>query len=238
MPPGRKQGIDWRGPPLRLRNAARRLRMSGARKEVSEQVWRERSGDRWIAGYWNDDRSPRRDRIIDAIRSTFEAPASVLDVGCNAGPNLRRIATEFPGCRLRGFDINAGAITTARQLFAQLGIQVDLAVGSLYDILPSLATQSADVVVSSYVLAYVPPANLRSVLADIARIAIRGIVLAEPHALGDQRTAGVLTVPWYDWRHDYAAVLAVLGVSSDRIVVSDLPEPGAPDSGLLVVDLR
>ncbi|MGH2866933.1 MAG: class I SAM-dependent methyltransferase [Solirubrobacteraceae bacterium] len=238
VPNAGKSGFNWRAGPLRLRNAARRLWMAGARKEVSEDVWRRRSGGDWVAGYWNDERSPRRDQIVGAIRSRFGAPGSVLDVGCNAAPNLRRIAGEFPNCRLSGFDINSEAISSARRFFAQLGIPVDLRVGSLYDVLPEMATDSADIITSSYVLAYVPPANLGSVLTDLLRIARCGIVLAEPHAFGGDRPAGVLTVPWYDWRHDYARLLVDLGVRPDRIAVSDAPSPGAPDSGLLVADLR
>lgn len=213
------------------------MRMNAARKEVSENVWRSRSGDEWVAGYWNDTQSPRRDSLIDALRTAFEAPSSVLDVGCNAGPVLRRVATEFPGCRLAGFDINAEAIAGARQRFSDLGLIADLSVGSFYEVLPATASKSVDIVISSFALAYVPPADLPSVLSDIVRIAVRGIVLAEPHAMDHLRAAGTLTVPWYDWRHDYAAVFVGLGISSDRIAVSDLPEPGGADSGLLVVVL-
>lgn len=212
--------------------------MGAGRKEVSEGVWRKRSGEAWVETYWNDDRSPRRDCIIAALRASFGMPASVLDVGCNAGPNLRRIAAEFPGCRLVGFDINQEAIDGAAKRFADRGLEAELSVGSYYDVLPAIPTASIDVVLSSYALAYVPTAHLQQVLADIVRIARTGLVLAEPMAFGGARQAGVLTVPWYDWRHDYAAVLAAIGVSPERISVVDLPTPGAVDSGLLVADLR
>lgn len=214
------------------------MRMNAARREVSEKVWRNRSGEDWVAGYWNDSRSSRRDSLIEALRGYFDAPTSVLDIGCNAAPTLRRIAAEFPECRLAGFDINAEAIAWARQRFSDLGVAADLSVGSFYDVLPATASQSVDVVISSFALAYVPPSELNAVLSDIVRIAVRGIILAEPLPLDDVRAAGVLTVPWYDWRHDYAAALTRLGVSGDRIVVSDLPEPGSMDAGLLLADLR
>jgi SAM-dependent methyltransferase len=230
--------FDWRRYPRQVRNAGRRMRMGAGRKEVSEGVWRKRGGEEWVESYWSDDHSPRRDSIIDALRTSFGAPASVLDVGCNAGPNLRRIAAEFPGCRLVGFDINAEAIDGATRRFAERGLEADLSVGSYYDVLPAIATASVDVVLSSYALAYVPAANLPGVLADIVRIARTGVVLAEPLAFGGARPAGVLTVPWYDWRHDYAAVLAGVGVPAERIQVFDLPTPGAAESGLLVADLR
>ncbi len=223
--------FDWRRLPRQVRNAGRRMRPGAGRKEVSEQVWRKRGGAEWVDSYWNDDHSPRRDCIIDALRAAFGAPGSVLDVGCNAAPNLRRIAAEFPGCRLVGFDINAEAIDGATRRFAELEIAAELSVGSYYEVLPSIASASVDVVLSSYALAYVPAANLPQVLADIVRIARTGLVLAEPLAFGDSRQPGVLTVPWYDWRHDYRAVLGEIGVPPERIQVFDLPTPGAAELG-------
>jgi SAM-dependent methyltransferase len=230
--------FDWRQLARTVRNTARRLRMSAARREVSESFWRRRSGGDWVETYWNAHRTPRRDGIIDAVRSTFGAPTSVLDVGCNAGPTLRRIAAEFPGCRLAGFDINAEAIAGARQRLTEIGAAAELSVGSFYEVLPGTPPGSADVVVSSFALAYVPPAHLPGVLADIVRIAGRGVVLAEPHAFEPGRSAGVLTVPWHDWRHDYRSALVGLGIDRERMTLSDLPEPGSTESGLLVVDLR
>lgn len=230
--------FDWRQLARAARNSTRRMRMGAARPEVSESFWRRRSGDDWVDTYWNADRTPRRDRIVEALRATFGTPSSVLDVGCNAGPTLRRVAAEFPGCALSGFDINSEAIAGARRHLAEIGLSADLSVGSFYEVLPATASNSADVVISSFALAYVPPAQLPGVLADVMRIAVRGAVLAEPHAFAGHRGAGVLTVPWHDWRHDYAAVLVGLGVSRDRIAVSDEPEPGSPDAGLLVLTLR
>lgn len=230
--------FDWRGLARTVRNSTRRMRMSGAKKEVSESFWRNRRGDEWVDTYWNADRTARRDSIISALRETFGAPSSVLDVGCNAGPTLRRIAREFPDCRLTGFDINGEAIAAARRYLTDLGLSAELSVGSFYEVLPATASKSVDIVTSSYALAYVPPAHLPGVLGDIVRIARWGAVLSEPHTLDASRSAGTLTVPWYDWRHDYAAGLVDMGISRDRIAVSDLPDPGAADAGLVVLDLR
>ena len=71
-----------------------------------------------------------------------------------------------------------------------------------------------------------------------ARLRLLADVWAVHQDVGGSRPAGVLTVPWYDWRHDYAAVLPGVGVPPERIQVFDLPAPGAADSGLLVADLR
>lgn len=230
--------FGWRRLARTVRNSARRMRMSAATREVSESFWRRRSGEDWLDTYWNADRTPRRDVIIDALRTTFAAPASVLDVGCNAGPTLRRIAAEFPGCRLTGFDINAEAIAGARQRLSDLGASAELTVGSFYDVLPAIPSGSVDVVVSSFAIAYVPPAQLPGVLADVVRVAAHGVVLAEPHAFEPGRRAGVLTVPWHDWRHDYLSAFVALGIERERMRLSDLPDPGSAHAGLLILDLR
>ena len=230
--------FGWRTVARTVRNTARRMRMGAATSDVSESYWRGRSGEDWLDTYWNAHRTPRRDVIIEALRTTFGAPTSVLDIGCNAGPTLRRIAAEFPSCRLAGFDVNADAVEGARQRLAAIGAAPELRVGSFYDVLPATPTDSVDVVISSFALAYVPPSRLPAVLADIVRIASRGAVLAEPHAFEPGRRAGVLTVPWHDWRHDYASACAELGIERERMTLSDVPEPGSTHAGLLVLDLR
>lgn len=187
-----------------------------------------------MARYWDDHRSPRRDALVSAIRDSFGSPASVLDVGCNAGPNLRRVHEEFPACALAGFDVNAEAIVFATERFAELGVPADLWVGTFDDALPRRTTDSADLVVSSFALAYVPPRDISRILGHCIRIAQRGLVLAEPLPFDARRPEGILSgTP--DWRHDYRRLLVEAGVT--RVSTADAPEPGHPWSGLVVAEL-
>jgi ubiquinone/menaquinone biosynthesis C-methylase UbiE len=169
--------------------------------------------------------------IVSAIRERFSAPSSVLDVGCNAAPNLRRVHEEYPSCALAGFDVNAEAIGYAQARFVEMGTDVNLWVGAFDDTLPRQATDCFDLVISSFALAYVPPRDLSRVLGHCVRIARRGLVLAEPLPFDAQRPEGVLSgTP--DWRHDYARALTDLGITC--VQTFDAPEPGHKWSGLVL----
>jgi SAM-dependent methyltransferase len=215
-------------------HALRRVTRRNAPASVPQRFWERQGGEAWVARYWDDHGAPRRDMIVTAIRDAFGVPRSVLDVGCNAGPNLRRMHEEFPSCALAGFDVNAEAITYAKARFAEMRTAVDLRVGTFEDELARHRADSVDVVVSSFSLAYVPPRDLPRVLGYCVRIAERGLVLAEPLPFDAQRPEGVLSgTP--DWRHDYRRVLAALGVTN--VETFDAPEPGHEWSGLVVAVL-
>jgi trans-aconitate methyltransferase len=201
---------------------------------VPTRFWAKQSGDDWVTGYWDDYRSPRRDMIVAALRDSFGEPASVLDVGCNAAPNLRRIHEEFPACSLAGFDVNEEAVSFARRRLEDLGVAADLWVATFEEALPALPSDSIDVVVSSFSLAYVPPRDLPGIVGHCVRIAQRGLVLAEPLPFGGARPEGVLSgTP--DWRHDYRRILAALGAA--RTETFDRPVAGDKWSGLVVAVL-
>jgi len=215
-------------------NAVRRVTRRNAPASVPIAFWAKQGGDDWVGGYWDDYRSPRRDMIVSALREAFGTPASVLDVGCNAAPNLRRIHEEFPQCALAGFDVNGEAIAFARQRFEERGVPVDLSVGTFESSLPAREADSVDIVISSFALAYVPPRDLAGILGHCVRIAERGLVLAEPLPFGGSRPEGVLSgTP--DWRHNYRRTLADLGVND--VEIFDRPVSGDKWSGLVVVKL-
>lgn len=215
-------------------NAVRRMTRRNASASVPQRFWERRGGEEWVAGYWNDFHSPRRDMIVDAIRDRFGHPESVLDVGCNAGPNLRRIHEEFPACALAGFDVNAEAVAYASIRFAEMGTAAHLRVGTFEEVLPEAPADGVDLVISSFSLAYVPPRDLFRVLGHCVRAARRGLVLAEPLPFDPARPEGVLSgTP--DWRHDYRRTLGLLGVRD--VDTYDRPEPGHEWSGLVVARL-
>src|SRR5438270_4197698 len=172
-----KSAVEGAKQPL---HAIRRVTRRNASASVPQRFWAKQGGEAWVAKYWDDYRAPRRDMIVSAIGDNFGVPASVLDVGCNAGPNLRRLAEEFPDCALTGFDVNAEAIAFARERFGEMGKPVDLRVGTFEEELPALPSHAFDLVISSFSLAYVPPRDLERILGHCVRAARRGLVLAEP----------------------------------------------------------
>ena len=114
--------------------------------------WSARQTD-WKASYLDTWEHPHRQMIVDALRE-FDFD-SVLEVGCASGPNLFRLAREFPGVRLSGTDVNGEAIKTARRYLAG-----DLRVGTLAQ--ADFPDQCADVVLTDMVLIYVEQIRKRS----------------------------------------------------------------------------
>ena len=103
----------------------------------------------------------------------------MLEVGCNTGANLYLLAKTNPEAALYGIDINGHAVTRGQQWFRRSGMhQVRLSVSAV-DSLSDFATQSVDVVLSDAVLTHVGPDKLPRALAEMRRVARRGLVLNE-----------------------------------------------------------
>jgi len=59
-----------------------------------ERYWENRKAD-WIETYWKTITHPHRDTLLEVLNQVeFD---SVLEIGCNCGPNLARIKEAFPG---------------------------------------------------------------------------------------------------------------------------------------------
>ena len=180
-------------------------------------------GPGWAAHYWDDVTAPQRGHLLRAFeRLQAAAPVeSVLEVGCNAGPNLRVLARAYPRMALAGLDVNPVAIATARDGFAALGRSVRLEVGALPGALDAWPDQSVDVVYSVYCLAYLDtlgtPADvewsaLHDTIHGLQRIARRAVLLLEPMHTGGMGMSHLIarTAPApasLEWSHDYAQVI-------------------------------
>ena len=57
-----------------------------------------------------------RDQLVSCVTS-FDNVQSVLEIGCAAGPNLRRVRQILPNAHLVGIDINKEVIRTADNYF-------------------------------------------------------------------------------------------------------------------------
>jgi len=211
-----------------------------APRRQGAQFWQTlpaRTASSWARLWWDTRDRPFRDVLIAELQR-FPSPTSLLELGCNAGPNLLRLSSTFPGARLSGVDANAEAVRLAREWLAAEGVcNAKLEAGTFETLLPTIPARSEDLVFSCYALAYVHPSALGSVLEHALRIARGGLVLAEPMVRsGKQRE---LIVP-LDWRHDYALELVRLGIPRHAIRIVDVtggtwwPELNA----ILSVDLR
>lgn len=119
-------------------------------KEASEEYWRSppdagnQPMDYATIGHEKDE------KLIE-IFHYFNIPhtASILEIGCNAGRNLRALADAGYTC-LSGIDINPDAIETCRELKTP----AKTVCGEMGEILPTLGT--FDVAFSTGVLMHVP----------------------------------------------------------------------------------
>jgi pseudaminic acid biosynthesis-associated methylase len=103
----------------------------------------------------------------------FCQPATVLEVGANAGWNLRAIQQCSPGTELFGVDVNAKAVEESRQ--AGFEVQHTDARGILGYHDPG----SIDLVFTAGVLIHVEPQELASVMSTIIAVSGRYVIAIE-----------------------------------------------------------
>lgn len=216
-----------------------------------ERHWRNRhlSGgsdwgddDDWILSYWNSREHPHRAHLID--RAMKYAPGSVLEFGCNCGPNLSLLREADSGLELVGIDINPVAIQAGRELLErEAGGVVDLVQGGI-EALSAFPIGRFDVFLTDAVLLYVGPDRIREVLKEAVRLSRKGVVMLEWHEpLGPLVKGFRDTFVRGHWVRDYRAWLEPL-VGPDRVRATKLPEglwPGEEWSRwghVIEVDLR
>lgn len=164
--------------------------------------------------YWDSYDRAYRHQIARAIERLSPRLYSVLEVGCNAGPNLRLWRSLWPGVRLMGCDISPEAIAFARQQF----VEDPLTVVWESDFLnAALWIPSADVVVSCYSVAYASDAQLERTLARLYERCRLALVLAEPTVTGPS-----VGLPTVGQAHDYVPLLTRLGAN---VLTEAIPEP-------------
>jgi len=113
-----------------------------------------KGGRDWIKSYWDSRDHSHRPFLIEKI-SKFSPIHSILEIGCNCGPNLYLLAKKFPDAEMIGIDINPIAVQNGNEWFAQEGISnVKLSVGNA-DELGQFPDKSFDVVFTDAVLIYI-----------------------------------------------------------------------------------
>ena len=171
---------------------------------------------------------PHRDLIVSAAES-LKPFNSILEVGCNAGPNLARLS-QFFGTRLVGIDINQDTIDKARETLPG----VELRTGNFIHGLP-FGKWEFDVVLSDAVLLYVSDAQIEKVLDDFDRVAQRGIVLCE---WDDESKLG--TLKNFHWARDYKTLLEERGFQVEKVKITekDWPTPSWSTYGYVYIARR
>jgi pseudaminic acid biosynthesis-associated methylase len=128
--------------------------------------------------------------------------ASVLEVGCNRGHNLRTfIELLGPGARVEGVEPNP----YARGLASQVHPQAEVTDGDIYAL--PFPDRTFDLVFTAGVLIHVPPDRLARALSELDRVSRRYVLCVEYYAPEEtevvyQDRVGML------WKRDFEAEFA------------------------------
>jgi len=198
------------------------------------------NSDGWIRGYWESRDHSHRQFLLEHI-TEFSPVSSILEIGCNCGPNLYLLARKLPDAEIVGIDINPAAVQKGTEWFAQEGIKnVKLLLGKA-DELGQFKDKSFDIVFTDAVLIYIGPDKIKDVMKGMLRIARKALVLFEWHSFG--RESHPLGVHVGHWMRDYVSLLKEF-VPQENIHVIKMPEELWPDKywrkygGVVEVDLE
>lgn len=153
----------------------------------------------WLEGYIASVEHPHRQQIVDIVREFFPS-GSILEIGCNVGPNLLKLQEAFPETQLAGIDVNELALEKARKLLPNPIFKL----GNVTSI--PFESKSFNLVISDSVLLYVGPKEITQALDEIDRVTTNGIVLVERYA---ESLEG--KVVGHVWGRDYKKLLEQRG---------------------------
>lgn len=187
--------------------------------------------DKWILGYWNTRGRRHRAFLVEIINSQYPF-ASVLEIGCNCGPNLYLLARKYPDAIIRGIDINAKAVQIGNQFMAQEGIlNVQMSVAKADD-LSHFADESFDIVFTNSLLMYIGPDKIQRVIKEMMRISNRTLILMERHEFkirqNPKKSLGIYR--YGSWERNYVDLISQF-VAKEKIRVTKIPEYVWPDGG-------
>jgi len=178
----------------------------------------------WVRGYWDSRGHSHRSFLMERIFKF--SPSSILEVGCNCGPNLYILAKKFPNVEIRGIDINSMAVQKGNEWFTQEDISnVKLFVGKADD-LRQFRDKSFDVVFTDAVLIYIGPDKIKKVIEEMLRVTRKALIFLEWHCFDSKRNP--LGVYVGHWMRDYRALLKEF-VPEDKIKVTKMPKDLWPD---------
>lgn len=197
-----------------LQFRARRLRHRPLDRDTLRSYWTSPPDEgNQPDAYLHDVEGAVRSRFLVDLLSRHAGSGSVLELGCNAGRNLKHLH-DAGWTDLAAIEVSATAVETLRRELPELA-SVPVTVGTLEDELPKVPDRAFDVVFSMAVLEHVHY-DSDWLLAHVARVAARFVVTIE-----NEEEVSDRTFP----RH-YGRVFEGLGL---REVESTVRPPGAPD---------
>ena len=191
-----------------------------------QRDWNYKESD-WIWDYVASASHPHRDIIVEELNK-LGSLGGILEVGCNAGPNLIRLQAAFPETQLAGIDIVPEAIERAMTNMSKPIFKV----GNVLSI--PFEDKSFDCVLADAVLMYLQPKEINRALNEINRIVKRYVVLVERVSEKEKNNGFI-------WSRNYPKLLEDLGfsVQTRKLEEKDWPESeGWQKEGMIVVASR
>lgn len=183
--------------------------------EDERKDWNDKSD--WITGYWNSRNHPHRQMIVDTLNTLYPFK-SVLEVGCNCGPNLSLIEEHFKESELTGVDVNLHAIEAAKILLPQ----AELFTGDVTN-LPFGYTKNFDIVLADAVLMYIPPKDIINTMKRLVQLTTKALIIIDWYA--PRSTLG--TLKDHHWCRNYETLLKEFDfkVEKTKITNTQWPNP-------------
>ena len=164
------------------------------------QYWRRPGPENAPTEYILESGYKRSAFLVGLINQITEPSASVLELGCNAGRNLSSLL-DSGYADLSAVEISSDALDLLRSTYPAVARTATLHEGALEDVLPTLSTNSYDVVFSMAVLEHVHTES-GHVFEHIARVTKNFLITIE-----DERT-----VSWRHFARNYAGIFEPLGM--------------------------
>lgn len=164
----------------------------------------------WIQGYWQSQDHPHRQLIVKELYAIRDV-GSILELGCNCGPNLAYIRDHFPipELELAGIDANTDAIALATERLPS----ADFKIGNLLN-LPW--NKQFDVVIADAVLMYISPAEIAQAMKEIARVAKKAVIIIDRF---DESVGGEIV--GHVWGRNYERLLDRFGFKARKEKLAD-----------------
>ena len=135
-----------------------------------------------FSGNRPDEYAPKKIGIIKFLHEFWSPPVTredhILELGCGSGANLYYLY-QLGYTNPSGIEINKNFVDEMNKVFPELASQCKVSVGSLESVLPKLATDSVDVILTIAVAMHIHPTS-NFLFEEMRRVARKYIMLIEP----------------------------------------------------------
>lgn len=124
------------------------------------------------SGTFQDRQGFYEDRALEALlaHGAFDEAGAIVEIGCGTGRFARQLLSLAPSVAYDGFDVSPTMIGIAEGRLTEMRDRARLHLVDPGTVRLPLAAESADRVVSTYVMDLLSPADIRTVLEEAHRV--------------------------------------------------------------------